>query len=62
MWVFVWVWVYGGVGGVDVDVNMDIDVSMGSYINLSIHWALTLCGALVLPKQSPWLLDTILDG
>ena len=30
---------------------------------LSIHhWDRTLCRALVLPKQSPWLLDTILDG
>ena len=28
----------------------------------SIHWARTLCRALVLPKQPPWLLDIILDG
>ena len=28
----------------------------------SIHRAHTRCRALVLPQQSPWLLDTILDG
>ena len=28
----------------------------------SIHWDQTPCRALLLPKQSPWLLGTILDG
>uniref|UniRef100_A0A8C4R2R9 RRM domain-containing protein n=1 Tax=Eptatretus burgeri TaxID=7764 RepID=A0A8C4R2R9_EPTBU len=28
----------------------------------SIHWDHTLCRVLVLPKQTPWILDTILDG
>ena len=29
---------------------------------VSIHWDHTLCRVLVLPKQFPWLLGTILDG
>ena len=30
--------------------------------SIPFHWDHTLCRASVLPKQSPWLLGTILDG
>jgi len=33
-----------------------------SGIMYAIHRDHTLCRAFVLPKESPWLLDTILDG